>query len=222
MSGRRAFLARLAASGAGCASPAAAALSGASPCRTRSPPAPACASEEGGLHPQPGALVEDAARGLGRSAASARVAAASPRTSGAPAACARTARGSSTRSSTRAPARSRSTRSRRSPSSTSCPAPPRSRSPPPAATSTARRCQNWEIAQARPEQVPSMTLTPADGVMLREEEGRAARGLHLHRARRLLRVRARHRGRGPGGRACARSWSRTATSRSSRSPTCAG
>ncbi len=32
-------------------------------------------------------------------------------------------------------------------------------------------CQNWEIAQARPEQVPSMTLTPADVVMLAKRKG---------------------------------------------------
>ena len=32
-------------------------------------------------------------------------------------------------------------------------------------------CQNWEIAQARPEQVPSMTLTPADVVMLAKQKG---------------------------------------------------
>ncbi len=32
-------------------------------------------------------------------------------------------------------------------------------------------CQNWEIAQARPEQVPSMTLTPADVVMLAKKKG---------------------------------------------------
>jgi pyruvate formate lyase activating enzyme len=32
-------------------------------------------------------------------------------------------------------------------------------------------CQNWEIAQARPEQVPSMTLTPADVVMLARRKG---------------------------------------------------
>ena len=39
-----------------------------------------------------------------------------------------------------------------------------------------------------------MTLTPADVVMLAKKKGAAPRGLHLHRARRLLRVRARHRG----------------------------
>jgi pyruvate formate lyase activating enzyme len=32
-------------------------------------------------------------------------------------------------------------------------------------------CQNWEIAQARPEQVPSMTLTPADVVMMAKRKG---------------------------------------------------
>jgi pyruvate formate lyase activating enzyme len=32
-------------------------------------------------------------------------------------------------------------------------------------------CQNWEIAQARPEQVPSMTLTPADVVTLARKKG---------------------------------------------------
>jgi pyruvate formate lyase activating enzyme len=34
-----------------------------------------------------------------------------------------------------------------------------------------RCCQNWEIAQARPEQVPGMTLTPADVVMLAKKKG---------------------------------------------------
>jgi pyruvate formate lyase activating enzyme len=34
-----------------------------------------------------------------------------------------------------------------------------------------RCCQNWEIAQARPEQVPSMALTPADVVMLAKRKG---------------------------------------------------
>ena len=34
-----------------------------------------------------------------------------------------------------------------------------------------RCCQNWEIAQARPEQVPSMTLSPADVVMLAKKKG---------------------------------------------------
>ena len=67
-----------------------------------------------------------------------------------------------------------------------------------------RCCQNWEIAQARPEQVPSMTLTPADVVMLAKQKGAPPRGLHLQRARRLLRVRARHRRGGAGRRACAR------------------
>jgi pyruvate formate lyase activating enzyme len=32
-------------------------------------------------------------------------------------------------------------------------------------------CQNWEIAQARPEQVPSMSLTPADVVMMAKRKG---------------------------------------------------
>jgi pyruvate formate lyase activating enzyme len=32
-------------------------------------------------------------------------------------------------------------------------------------------CQNWEIAQSRPEQVPSTTLTPADAVMLAKRKG---------------------------------------------------
>jgi pyruvate formate lyase activating enzyme len=32
-------------------------------------------------------------------------------------------------------------------------------------------CQNWEIAQARPEQVPSIALTPADAVMLAKRKG---------------------------------------------------
>ena len=32
-------------------------------------------------------------------------------------------------------------------------------------------CQNWEIAQARPEQVPSIALTPADVVMLAKRKG---------------------------------------------------
>ncbi len=32
-------------------------------------------------------------------------------------------------------------------------------------------CQNWEIAQARPEQVPSLTLTPADVVALARQKG---------------------------------------------------
>jgi pyruvate formate lyase activating enzyme len=32
-------------------------------------------------------------------------------------------------------------------------------------------CQNWEIAQSRPEQVPSMALTPADAVMLAKKKG---------------------------------------------------
>jgi pyruvate formate lyase activating enzyme len=34
-----------------------------------------------------------------------------------------------------------------------------------------RCCQNWEIAQSRPEQVPSMTLVPADVVMLAKKKG---------------------------------------------------
>jgi pyruvate formate lyase activating enzyme len=34
-----------------------------------------------------------------------------------------------------------------------------------------RCCQNWEIAQARPEQVPSMTLAPADVVLLAKRKG---------------------------------------------------
>jgi pyruvate formate lyase activating enzyme len=32
-------------------------------------------------------------------------------------------------------------------------------------------CQNWEIAQARPEQVPSMTLTPADVAVMAKRKG---------------------------------------------------
>ena len=32
-------------------------------------------------------------------------------------------------------------------------------------------CQNWEIAQARPEQVPSMRLAPADVVMMAKRKG---------------------------------------------------
>jgi pyruvate formate lyase activating enzyme len=32
-------------------------------------------------------------------------------------------------------------------------------------------CQNWEIAQARPEQVPSMTLAPADVAVLAKRKG---------------------------------------------------
>jgi pyruvate formate lyase activating enzyme len=34
-----------------------------------------------------------------------------------------------------------------------------------------KACQNWEIAQARPEQVPTRTLTPADAVALAREQG---------------------------------------------------
>jgi pyruvate formate lyase activating enzyme len=32
-------------------------------------------------------------------------------------------------------------------------------------------CQNWEIAQSRPEQVPSMSLTPADVAMMAKRKG---------------------------------------------------
>jgi pyruvate formate lyase activating enzyme len=34
-----------------------------------------------------------------------------------------------------------------------------------------KACQNWEIAQARPEQVPTVTLTPADAVALARAKG---------------------------------------------------
>jgi pyruvate formate lyase activating enzyme len=34
-----------------------------------------------------------------------------------------------------------------------------------------KACQNWEIAQARPEQVPTTTLTPADAVTLARDRG---------------------------------------------------
>jgi len=34
-----------------------------------------------------------------------------------------------------------------------------------------KACQNWEIAQARPEQIPSRTLTPADAVTMARRQG---------------------------------------------------
>jgi len=34
-----------------------------------------------------------------------------------------------------------------------------------------KACQNWEIAQARPEQIPTRALTPADAVMMARREG---------------------------------------------------
>ena len=34
-----------------------------------------------------------------------------------------------------------------------------------------KACQNWEIAQARPEQVPTRTLTPSDAVMMARRQG---------------------------------------------------
>ena len=54
-------------------------------------------------------------------------------------------------------------------------------------------CQNWEISQARPEQVETIDLPPdAAAVAPRPDDGCPVHRLHLHRADRLLRIHGRH------------------------------
>ena len=133
-------------------------------------------------------------RTAGSSAASARAPAASPRTSAAPAARARTARGSSTPSSTRAPARSALDPVEKKPFFHVLPgsdgALARDRGLQPRVPRAARTGRSRRRGPSRSRRIDAAPGRRGDAG---EAEGRPARRLHLHRARRLLRVRARHR-----------------------------
>jgi len=146
-----------------------------------------------------GAVVEEEGRPQDRVRPCARATASWPTSRGAPAASARTAAASTTPSCTRARAPSTWTPWRRSRSSTSAGslrAVPRHRR----VQLRVSLCQNWEIAQARPEQIPTRTSRRR---MSRRSRARAARPSSpctIHRAGRVGRVRPRHRrGREEGG-----------------------